>query len=248
MKEERIDVDKAILSLIGKLKRNPLIVYSEADLQTLLSSELSIYDKTYPTKGEFETNRVHREIPYCKTFPQDRESHKFDIAIFSDQDIHRVNANLGRLYVEGQYADGTTEKKSKKEKVKRATFCSHLIELKVPPRSTIKFTTQDKQKINQTILYDFTALRSGYKSYKFFMKEYNIKTKLYFFCYVIWDSHDKTKKENQVGEFKKAYDNALNIPEKINFYLLIGPKNEWEDYFLKDNSLDKYLDNFIYFF
>ncbi|KKM92518.1 hypothetical protein LCGC14_1217470, partial [marine sediment metagenome] len=63
-----------------------------------------------------------------------------------------------------------------------------------------------------------------------------------------WDSHDKTKKENQVGEFKKAYDNALNIPEKINFYLLIGPKNEWEDYFLKDNSLDKYLDNFIYFF
>ena len=51
MNQEDIDVDKAILSLIGKLKENPLLVYSEADLQTLLSFELSTKDKKCPTEN-----------------------------------------------------------------------------------------------------------------------------------------------------------------------------------------------------
>jgi len=50
MNEEDIDVDKILLSLIGKLKENPLLVYSEADLQTFLSVELSKNDKKYPTE------------------------------------------------------------------------------------------------------------------------------------------------------------------------------------------------------
>ena len=252
MNQEDIDVDKAILSLIGKLKKNPLLVYSEVDLQTLLSFELSTKDKKCPTENGFKTCRVHREIPYCKIKPEDKFSHKIDVAIFAQQDIIRINAKLGELFVKGQYSDGSTEKKSKKDTPKRATFCSHLIELKVPPRETINYTTLDPKKYNQTIKYDFEALRSGYKDYKFFMKEYGIETKLYFFCYVVWETNNKTIKENQVLEFKKGFENALIKPEinepEINFYLLIGPKNKWKDYFLKDSSLDKYLNKQIYFF
>ena len=239
MNEEDIDVDKVLLSLIVKLKEKPLLVYSEADLQTLLSVELSTIDKKYPTERGFKTWRVHREIPYCKINLKDKFNHKIDVAIFAHQDIKRINANLGELYVRGQYSYGTTEKKSEKDP-KRATFCSHLIELKMPPRNTIKYTT---------IKRDFEALRSGYKNYKFFMKEYGIETKLYFFCYVVWETKDKTKKEKQVLEFKKGFENALIKPEpEINFYLLIGPKDDWKDYFLKDSSLDKYLNKQIHFF
>jgi len=245
MNEENIDVDKAILSLIGKLKENPLLVYSEADLQTLLSFELSTKDKKGPTEKGFKTCRVHREIPCCKINFEDKFSHKIDVAIFSQQDIERINANLGELFVKGQYSDGSTEKKSTKDTPKRATFCSHLIELKVPPRETINYTTQNLKKYKKTIKYDFEALRSGYKDYKFFMKEYDIETKLYFFCYVVWETTKKTTKENQVLEFKKGFENALSKPE-INFYLLIGPKNEWKDYFLKDSSLHKYLNKKIF--
>ena len=194
MIKEDIDIDKAILSLIGKLKENPLLIYSEADLQTLLSVELSAKDEKYPTERGFKTSRVHREIPYCKINPEDKSSHKIDVAIFAQQDIERINANLGELYVRGQSSDGTKGKKSEKDNPKRATFCSHLIELKMPPRETIKYTTLDSKKYQKTIKHDFEALRSGYKEYKFFMKEYGIETKLYFFCYVIWKTTKKKKK------------------------------------------------------
>jgi len=81
------------------------------------------------------------------------------------------------------------------------------------------------------------------------MKEYSIETKLYFFCYVVWETNRKTKKEKQVLEFKKGFENALLKTEtEINFYLLIGPKDDWKDYFLKDSSLDKYLNKQIHFF
>ena len=240
MKEEDIDVDKALLSLIGKLKENPLLVYSEADLQTLLSVELSTNDKKYPTESGFKTFRVHREIPYCKINPEDKSNHKFDLTIFAQQDIIKINANLGELFVRGQYSDGTTEKKSEKDTPKRATFCSHLIELKMPPRGTINYTT---------IKHDFEALRSGYKEYRFFMKEYGFETKLYFFCYVVWKTTKKNTKEDQVLEFKKSFENALiKLEPEINFYLLIGPKEDWKDYFLKDGSLNKNLNKQIHFF
>jgi hypothetical protein len=240
MIEEDIDVDKILLSLIGKLKEDPLLVYSEADLQTLLSVELSKNDKKCPTESGFKTCRVHREIPYCKIKPEDKSNHNIDVAIFAQQDIKRINANLGVLYVRGQYSDGTTEKKSEKDTPKRATFCSHLIELKMPPRETINYTT---------IKRDFEALRSGYENYKFFMKEYGIETKLYFFCYVVWETTKKNAKEDQVLEFKKSFENAkIKLEPEINFYLLIGPKDDWKDYFLKDGSLDKYLNKQIHFF
>ena len=240
MKEENIDVDKVLLSLIGKLKENPLLVYSEADLQTLLSVELSTNDEKYSTERGFKTYRVHREVPYCKINLEDKFNHKIDVAIFAHQDIKRINAKLGRLFVKGQYSDGTTEKKSEKDSPRRATFCSHLIELKMPPRETIKYTI---------IKRDFEALRSGYENYKFFMKEYGIETKLYFFCYVVWETTKKTTKEKQVLEFKKGFENAkIKLEPEINFYLLIGPKDDWKDYFLKDGSLDKYLNKQIHFF
>ncbi|KKM69517.1 hypothetical protein LCGC14_1450030 [marine sediment metagenome] len=57
------------------------------------------------------------------------------------------------------------------------------------------------------------------------MKEYGIETKLYFFCYVVWETTKKITKENQALEFKKGFENALIKPE-IKLYSLIGPENE----------------------
>ena len=82
---------------------------------------MSTSDEKYSTKRGFKTCRVHREEPYCKINPEDKSSHKIDVAIFAHQDIERINANLGELYVRGQCSDGTTEKKSEEDTPKRAT-------------------------------------------------------------------------------------------------------------------------------
>ena len=54
--------------------------------------------------------------------------------------------------------------------------------------------------------------------------------------------------KNYREALQKRFENALIEPEIINFYLLIGPKDDWKDYFLKDSSLDKYLNKQIHFF
>ena len=67
MNNTEIDVDLAILSLLKKLQKNPFIVYSEKDLQTLLSLELLDMDKKfYNTNAtvngiRMKTNRVYRD-------------------------------------------------------------------------------------------------------------------------------------------------------------------------------------------
>jgi len=89
---EDISVDKAILSLCKKLKENPFIIYSEADLQVLLTSELlkqdpELYETNRIYKGKkLKTLRIHREIPYFKG--------RTDVVVFSKDDIKNINFYL----------------------------------------------------------------------------------------------------------------------------------------------------------
>ena len=126
-------------------------------------------DKTYSIERGFRTCRVHREIPYCTIKSNGNSTHKVDIAIFAQQDIKNINDKFGWLLIKGQYGDGSIERKSKINHPKRAVFCSHLIELKVPPRQTINYINLKTKNQRDTIKYDFDALRSGYRDYKYFI-------------------------------------------------------------------------------
>ena len=216
MNENKIDVDLAILSLIEKLQKDPFIIYSEKDLQALLSLELLDMDKKlYNTKAtvngiQMKTNRVHREYPYIKG--------SIDIVIFSDKDIEDIDGDkgtkFGYLHVFKQ---------------KRSVSCSHFIEIKNPRKETLK---------ESSIQYDFKKLIDGYSK----SEELKDKAKLYFVCYHLWDinvnNYSKIKK--QVDIYKK-YFSIANLEPEIKFYLLIGPKNKWRDLFLKENDLLPYL-------
>ncbi len=146
-----IDVDKAIKSLIGKLQDNPRIIYSESDLQTLLSIELSTMDELLPIeKGK--TCRVHREYPYYKN----GRAHDFDIAIFAQEDIVNINSKLGELFINEINSNGKKEK--------RNVVCSHLIELKMTGKDVINYFSQNPKK--HTIKRDFDFLRKGYTNHE----------------------------------------------------------------------------------
>ncbi len=220
MNESKIDVDLAILSLIEKLQKDPFIIYSEKDLQALLSLELLDMDKLYNIKAtvngiQMKTNRVHREYPYVK-----RNIYKgnIDIVVFSEKDIENIDGEkgpkFGYLHVYNQ---------------ERSLSCSHLIEIKNPRKETLK---------ESSIQGDFKKLREGYSK----SKELKVKAKLYFVCYHLWDinvnNYSKIKK--QVDIYKKCFSIA-NLEPEIKFYLLIGPKNKWRDSFLKDDDLLPYL-------
>lgn len=216
MNESKIDVDLAILSLIEKLQKDPFIIYSEKDLQALLSLELLDMDKKlYNTKAtvngvQMKTNRVHREYPYVKG--------KIDIVIFSEKDIEDIDGDkgtkFGYLHVFKQ---------------KRSVSCSHLIEIKNPRKETLK---------ESSIQYDFKKLIDGYSK----SEELKDKAKLYFVCYHLWDIkvNNNSKIKNQIDIYKKFF-NIAKLEHEIKFYLLIGPKSKWEEYFLKEIDLLPYI-------
>ena len=100
MNESKIDVDLAILSLIERLQKDPFIIYSEKDLQALLSLELLDMDKLYNIKAtvngiQMKTNRVHREYPYVK---KNIVKGNIDIVIFSEKDIENIDGEKGTKF------------------------------------------------------------------------------------------------------------------------------------------------------
>jgi len=215
MNDIKIDVDLAILSLLKKLQKDPFIVYSEKDLQALLSLELLDIDKKlYNTNAIvngilMKTNRVHREYPYVKG--------SIDLVIFSEKDIKNINGDQGTKF-------GYLHVFSKK----RSVSCSHLIEIKNPRKETLNVSS---------IQYDFKKLREGYSK----SEELKDKAKLYFVCYHLWDITMKHIKK-QINIYKECFRLAKIEPE-IKFYLLIGPKNKWNESFQKENELLPYLES-----
>ena len=215
MNDIKIDVDLAILSLLKKLQKNPFMVYSEKDLQALLSLELLDMDKKlYNTNAivngiRMKTNRVHREYPYVKG--------SIDIVIFSEKDIKNINGDQGAKF-------GYLHVFSKK----RSVSCSHLIEIKNPRKETLNLSS---------IQDDFKKLRDGYSK----SEELKDKAKLYFVCYHLWDITENYIKK-QINIYKECFRLAKIEPE-IKFYMLIGPKNKWNESFQKENELLPYLES-----
>jgi len=220
-------VESAIINLIEMLQENPFIVYSEKDLQTLLSLELlSLDQELVKTNQKYEgnpikVNRVHREYPYLKI----GRRKSFDIVIFSEEDIKKIswktNSHFGYLH---NYNEGIS------------ILCSHLIELKNIRKETLKKTS---------IKSDFEKLREGYHRFEDFKKY----PKLFFVCYHLWKCNPK-KIRKQLNIYGNSFLDSKKEPV-INFFLLIGPEEKWKVPILKDEKLKDFClnhDKRIFFF
>ena len=236
MPEDTINIDKAINLLFTNMQKNPYLVYSESDLQTLLCKEILSMDETVcPIRDQTGgTYRMHTEYPYTVN------AHDFDIVIFAEDDIKNIN---GALFIYDQNPDGSDKVLNGKKEIKRSVFCSHLIELKLRDKAK---GTLNYSEIEQ----DFEFLRKGYEQYNHFRNLYKIETQLYFVCYLNWNPRSERTIKDQVEIFKKIFNKAKEHP-RINFYLLIGPRERWEEKFHTDEFLHVYTltsNKRIYFF
>lgn len=108
---EKNDIDKAIVETCIKIIQEPLLYFSEADIQQLLTEELKkigALKKPYPTlihkgknsKGFYKTSLLHRE------YGGGAET-RIDIVIFSDNDVKQIdnpNLKMGKKYIEPEFA------------------------------------------------------------------------------------------------------------------------------------------------
>ncbi len=154
-------VNKSILDSLLFIKENPGAIWSEYDLQTIIS----LYLMKVP---EFTPDLIHREYPYMAIKSENREkerAHKSDIVIFSKDDVCNINDLNGYLIVHGENRDGDRIKSEK-----RAVYCTHLFELKTK-----------RERFKQGVLDDFRLLRKG----SFYYRE--ASPELYSICYFYWN-------------------------------------------------------------
>jgi len=209
---EDIDVNKAILSVCKKLKENPFIIYSEADLQVLLTSELLKQDpELYETNRNYKskkikTSRIHREFPYYKG--------RTDVVVFSKDDIENINFYLH-------------VKLNQSIHKKRAVFCSNLIELKY---------SHGELKKKEVLLKDFNKLREASNLYE---SQFNFKSNLFFVYYVFFNFTNRTNLKKHIETLKELLISSLKT--HINYYLIIGPEEKWYKILSDDENLKEYL-------
>ena len=203
-------MNKAIVSLCKKLKENPFIIYSEADLQVLLTSELLKQDpKLYETnriyKGKkLKTPRIHREFPYFKG--------RTDVVVFSKDDIKNINFYL---HVKINQSE------------KRSVFCSNLIELKY---------SHGELKNKEVLIKDFNKLREASNIYK---SKYNYESSLFFVYYIFFDFTNRTDLKSHCETLEELLINSKKLPI-INYYLIIGPEEKWRKILSDDGNLKEY--------
>lgn len=105
------DIDKAIVETCTKIIQEPLLYFSEADIQQLLTEELKkikALKKLYPTlihKGKgsigfYKTSLLHREYGGGR-------GRRIDIVIFSENDVKKIddlNLKIGNIYIKPKFA------------------------------------------------------------------------------------------------------------------------------------------------
>jgi len=105
------EIDSSIANLFIKIIKEPLVYFSEADLQQMLTEELRkirILKKIYPTsvnrgldsKSVYNTSLLHREYG-------GGEGSRIDIVIFDKEDIkniNNINLTKGKEYLSPLYA------------------------------------------------------------------------------------------------------------------------------------------------
>lgn len=206
-------MNKAILSLCKKLKENPFIIYSEADLQAFLTSELlkqdpELYETNRIYKGKkLKTPRIHREFPYYKG--------RTDVVVFSKDDIKNINFYLH-------------VKLNQSIHKKRSVFCSNLIELK---------HSHGELKEKELLLKDFNKLREASNLYE---SLFNFKSNLFFVYYIFFDFTNRTDLKTHRETLKELLINSKKLP-LINYYLILGPEEKWYKILNDDENLKEYL-------
>jgi len=105
------DISKAIADTCIEIIQEPLLYFSEADIQQLLTEELikiGALKKLYPTlihrgknsKGFYKTSLLHREYG-------GGAGTRIDIVIFSEDDVRQIddlNLEIGDKYIIPEYA------------------------------------------------------------------------------------------------------------------------------------------------
>ena len=105
------DISKAIADTCIEIIQEPLLYFSEADIQQLLAEELrkiKAIKKTYQTlinkgkgsKSLYETSLLHREYGGGKRT-------RIDIVIFSENDVKQIddlNLKIGKTYIKPEFA------------------------------------------------------------------------------------------------------------------------------------------------
>ena len=87
------NIDKSIVTFLGRIIKEPLIYFSEADIQQMLVEELrkiKVLSKMYPTsvkrgqnsKSVYNTSLIHREYGAG-------ESSRIDVVIFDKEDTKK---------------------------------------------------------------------------------------------------------------------------------------------------------------
>lgn len=218
MTESDINVSEAISLTFKKLKANPFIIWSEFDLQTLLSIELSKFDSTlYETKliidgYRVRTNRVHREY-ICYKPNQD-----IDIVVFSKEDIENIDDTRDKylqIMKDNKTSSGNT-------RIYKPVECSHLIEIKTNLSGT-------KGEIFSKVKHDFDKLRKSYDMQEF-------KPELHYILFIRWNIKNATTKTKQRNYFKDLLI-EINKNPKIKFHLLAWPEKTWKAILQEDYEL-----------
>ncbi len=206
MIDDEINVKHAVDSLFRKLKSNPFLIWSEADLQTMLSIELQKFDtKLFETSLSFnghkvKTNRIHRE--YICNKPRNN----IDIVIFSQNDIKNINdTKYYYLFVLNENENNGKEY--------RPVECSHLIEIKT------NLSGVKGKSLYDDICHDFKKLRKTYIEQK-------LKPELHYIFFIRWNI--KKAIESQKTIFRQLYKEIDKEP-KIQFHLFTWPEDKWKN-------------------
>ena len=209
------NIKTSVLNSLLFLQENPRVIWSEFDMQTIISLHLMKIPELLPTL-------VHREYPYTaiKSESKERErAHKFDIVIFSKDDVGNINDPNGYLLVHGENRDGNRIKGEK-----RAVYCTHLFELKVK-----------RDRFKDGVLKDFQHLREGASYYR------NVHPELYSICYFYWNTNKVNIHSEIINSIEKLFTESNK--ENINFYLLIGPSHVWSKLVSSHTNLIQHINN-----
>ena len=178
--EWKRDIDKAIVNVCLRIIKEPLLYFSEADIQVLLVEELrkiGPIGKTYPTsvqrgkgsKGTYRTSLVHREYGGGGRT-------RLDVVVFDPDEVAKidnVNLTIGTKYLRPAYAfelgtEKTCDSRAHLENdfgklSKRTKGTGYIIHIHKDV-TTARTGTRSRQKTDEKIDRDFKEVLQAQQS------------------------------------------------------------------------------------
>lgn len=198
-----IDIKKAITQVINRFKADPLIIHSERDIQALLYNALLIQEsKLHKTGYDLYDKFLKTNRVHCEYQGVGRglkgTTRLIDIVVFSEDYIDQIKHANNLLYLNNEWGK---------------VPCEALIE--------IKFENGSKAE-PEKIKKDFKKLKISQEMH---IKHNDIKPKLYFVYFFF--SWNLTRREKMLALLEEL-PHLSQEGEKVNTYLVIGPRNIWE--------------------